>query len=109
MSPAVHALYFGNPQAIHFLENRYLALARQLLAAGWRIEHGRPGLQQLLALADGDLLHALDAAVQRYQQEGEAAVDQLQTAETIAWLAALTLLLIEGLFILCPLPDKCAG
>ncbi|BBF85304.1 diguanylate cyclase [Aquitalea magnusonii] len=103
MSPAVHDLYFGHPQATHFLENRYLALARQILAqADGRLSLADPALQQLLALADGDLLHALDAVVKRYQQEGEAAVEQLQTAETLAWLAALTLLLIEGLFIFVP-------
>ncbi|WP_159876958.1 EAL domain-containing protein [Aquitalea denitrificans] len=107
MSPAVHALYFGNPQAIHFLENRYLALARHILAQpDGTLSMADPDLQQLLALAEGDLLRALDTAVKRYQLEGEAAVDQLQTAENIAWLAALALLLTEALFIFIPFASQ---
>jgi hypothetical protein len=102
MSPAVHALYFGNPQAIHFWKTVIWPWPDIAGAAGWQLNMADPALQQLLALAEGDLLHALDAAVQRYQLEGEAAVDQLQTVETIAWLAALVLLLSEALFIFVP-------
>ena len=103
MSEPIHALYFASPQAINFLEARYLNLARQLLnqpPGSVRIDS--PILQQLLVLSGGDLLQALDAVVKRYQQEGEAAVDRLHLAETIAWLSALGLLLLEGLFIFLP-------
>ncbi|WP_062787945.1 EAL domain-containing protein [Aquitalea pelogenes] len=103
MSGQIHDLYFGSPKAIHFLETRYLSLARALLQQPpGSVRADSPALQQLLQLAGGDLLQALDAAVKRYQQEGEAAVDTLQTAETIAWLSALGLLLLEGLFIFLP-------
>lgn len=103
MSPAVHALYFDEPEALDRQVETYIQTVQALLQqADDALTPDNPQLQYITRTAPTTLVAALDQMVRQYQQEGEAAVGRLQQAETIFWLVTLLLLLLEALLIFHP-------
>ncbi len=103
MSPAVHAMYFGEPDALDAQVETYIRTVRQLLALDDdALTPGHPLLQYITRTAPTTLVSSLDRMVLQYQQEGEASVARLQKAETIFWIITLLLLALEAALIFHP-------
>ncbi|WP_371325359.1 ATP-binding protein [Dechloromonas sp. ZY10] len=103
MSATVRHLYFAPDQGLDSLVQSYLAAVDELLRlpdSALQADHVL--LQFITELAPNQLLRQLDGAVRQYQREGEAAIAELQQAETAFWLLTLFLLLLEALLIFHP-------
>jgi diguanylate cyclase (GGDEF)-like protein/PAS domain S-box-containing protein len=103
LSPAVRAMYYGAPAALnHQVVNYIAAVQAWLKLEDNELTGDNPLLRQITQTASTTLVAELDKMVRQYQREGEAAVNQLQHAETIFWLGTLLLLTLEALLIFHP-------
>ncbi len=103
MSATVRELYFSPEHGLDALVRTYLTAVDELLRQpDSALEADLPALRFITELAPNQLLRQLDAMVRQYQSEGEAAIAELQQAETAFWLLTLFLLLLEALLIFHP-------
>jgi PAS domain S-box-containing protein len=103
MSPAVHAMYFDEPDALDVQVETYIASVNALLKLDDdALSRDHPLLRHIISTAPTTLVASLDHMVLQYQREGEASVGRLQKAETIFWLVTLMLLMLEALLIFHP-------
>lgn len=103
LSPAVHSLYFDQPDAIDDQVTNYVKTVQALLVlSDDQLTADNPLLQYITRTASTTLVAALDGMVRQYQLEGEASVGRLQKAETIFWLGTLLLLMLEAALIFHP-------
>ena len=104
MSAVVQRQYFEPPDAVDLTVHNYLKNARTLLqTSNPQIEQDHPALIEVLEIGPGRLLGALDRLVKQYQIEGEASVARIAMIEMMVWLMALSLLVLEVLFIFRPM------
>ena len=109
MSDTVGSQYFGPPHNVDLNVRNYLSNARALIdLPGPAYSPGHPALAEILEIGPGSLLISLDRLVKQYQIEGEAAVARMSTIETIVWLMALSLLVMEVLLIFRPMVRQVA-
>lgn len=103
LSATVRALYFEPPLALDRQVEDYLATVQALLKLpDNELRPDSPLLHYIITVSPSRLVASLDQMVGQYQREGEAAVSQLQKAETIVWLITLLLLVLEAAFIFHP-------
>lgn len=103
-SPVLRDLYRSAPTNLDARVREYLAAVRALLAtpeADTAAVAERSG--SVVAAARGELLPALDAAVQVYQSESEAEVASLERLALTVLATTLVVLLLEGLLVFRPM------
>jgi len=103
LSPAVHSLYFDEPDSLNIQVENYISAVRSLLKLDDdALNKSDKSRLYITQTALSTLVTALDRVVYQYQAEGEAAVGRLQMAETIFWLGTLILLMLEAVLIFHP-------
>lgn len=104
MSDVVRGQYFEPPHNVDLNVRNYLKNARTLIElAAPAYSQSHPLLAEILEIGPGRLLVSLDRLVKQYQTEGDAAVARISKIETIVWLMALGLLVMEVLLIFRPM------
>ena len=104
MSDMVRGQYFEPPHNVDLNVRNYLKNARTLIElAAPAYSQSHPVLAEILEIGPGKLLVSLDRLVKQYQIEGEASVARITRIETIVWLMALGLLVLEVLLIFRPM------
>lgn len=100
LSSAIREIYFGEMN-LYARVNRYLDIAQKL-----KTSSGNDDRLFYLSLIDSQseqLLKDLNKAVQQYQLEGEESLSRIEDLELFVWLATLTALFLEVLFIFRPM------
>ncbi len=107
MSATVRGLYFDGPNGVDHQVRDYLAAVKSLLRApDAGLTPDNPDLRHIVQVAPTTLVQSLDRMVHQYQLEGEAAIAQLDKAETTVWLVTLLLLALEAAFIFRPMAQR---
>ena len=100
LSSAIREIYFGEMN-LYARVNRYLDIAQKL-----KTSSGNDDRLFYLSLIDSQseqILKDLNKAVQQYQLEGEESLSRIEDLELFVWLATLTALFLEVLFIFRPM------
>ncbi len=110
LSEVVRGQYFQPPYDVDLNVLRYLDKARSLLALPPQLySQDHPLLIAMLDIGTGELLVSLDRLVKQYQREGEQAIARISKIETLVWLLALSLLVLEVLLIFRPMVREVAA
>jgi len=103
LSATIHNMYFGEMNLAQRVKN-YIVTAEQLLEPNSNLSPGK--IIQIIDAQSEPLLRDLNKVVQQYQLEGEQKLEQIQTIETITWVATIMTLLLEVIFIFQPMVQK---
>lgn len=102
-SPTVQAMYFAGENSLDNQVTAYIHTVNELLKLrDNELNAAQPLLQYITTIASTTLVTSLDSMVRQYQLEGEAAIKNLENAETAFWLATLFLLMLEAALIFNP-------
>ena len=102
-SPAIEAIYFGQPAGLDQRVTAYLALADSFLKLAPAQRANSAELKALLAAAHQPILAALDGAVKQYERDSETAIGHLRVTMLGMMILMLSALAAEALFIFRPL------
>lgn len=108
LSPEMQHMYFEPPDDLDRQVRQYVKAMQSLIADvdTNTADYNNSNLQYILNVAPGILLRTLNAAVQQYEKEAEAQVQQAIMYERIIYLITLMALLLEAAFIYRPLVNK---
>lgn len=106
MSPDIRRLYFDGAVSLDVKMAAFIAAARQVLERNDANLDGGAPLAFLEEVGLVELLAQLNAVVDAYQANGEAAVARLGETETLILVLTLTLLTLEATFIFAPMARR---
>ena len=104
LSPVLHAIYFDPPHSTDRTMREFLAAAARVVekANEGVLGENDPDMARVLALSDGPLLSALEAAAAAYEAESEAAILRTERIEGAIWISTLVMLLVVAVIFFAP-------
>ncbi len=108
ISPELRAMYFNPPFEIDRKVRTFLADIKSIVEAGGRITFDDPRVKRIMATASGELIEALNAAVNRYQLESEHRIEHLDSIIEIGLIIALFVLVFSAIAVFRPMTLRVA-
>ena len=110
MTPMLQLIYFDPASGLDKAVGRYLENAQTVYDTHYGELNGTNGAFIYVMQYGPHVIKSLfDSAVEEYEAEGRRAIAWIQRLELWVWIAALTALVLEAIFIFRPLEKKIAG